>query len=186
MRSQYGSLFQRLHLSNDLQEKAIDILTQQDIQLAQNAFDAIQSGAIPAPPTPEAMRAQQAQQDQQLQSLLGSTGFAEFNEYRATFPDRMIMDDMNQAGANLTESQSRQLLGVLTQARQQIVDPVGLGVGVTQNLDSMSPDQARAIIQQQATLREQAISDRVQNLLTPEQIRILQSALAQRGVSKGP
>ena len=119
-RRMYEGAFQQLRLPRDLQEKVIDILTQPEKQLEQQAFDAAQSGNIPAPPSLEEMQAQQAQQDQQLRSVLGDAGFAAFNQYRATIPDRSVIEDMNQQGANLSESQSQQLLQVLVQERQQI------------------------------------------------------------------
>ena len=150
----YAGAFQQLHLPADLQEKVIDILTQQEMQLEQQAFEAAQSGTFPALPSPAEVRAQQAQQDQQLRSVLGDAGFAQFNQYRATIPDRIMIDAMNQQGANLSESQSQQLLQVLTDARQQIIGQTG----ITQNLDSMSPDQAVTIMQQQQVLLQQAVS----------------------------
>jgi hypothetical protein len=174
-RGLYGLAFQQLGLPANLQEKVIDILTQQQQQLEQQAFEAAESGNIPAPPSPEEMRTQQAQQDNQLRSILGDAGFAQFNQYQATIPDRIMIDEMNQQGANLSESQSEKLLQVLTQERQQIV---GQAV-VTQNLGSMSPDQATTAIQQQQVLLQQAVGDRVQNILTPEQGKMLQGVLSQ-------
>jgi hypothetical protein len=173
-RRMYEGAFQQLRLPGDLQEKVIDILTQPEKQLEQQAFEAAQSGNIPAPPSPEEMQAQQAQQDQQLRSVLGDTGFAAFNQYRATIPDRSAIEDMNQQGANLSESQSQQLLQVLVQERQQIQ------AGTAQNLNSMSPDQAIKALDQQQVLLQQAVSDRVQNILTPEQTTVLKAVLSQQ------
>jgi hypothetical protein len=59
----YGVAFQQLGLPAKLQEKVIDILTQQQQQLEQQAFEAAQSGSFPAPPSPEEMRTQKAQQE---------------------------------------------------------------------------------------------------------------------------
>ena len=176
----YAGVFQQLHLPADLQEKVIDILTQQQKQLEQQAFEATQSGTLPAPPSPAEARAQQAQQDQQLRSVLGDADFAQFNQYRATIPDRSMIDAMNQKGANLTESQSEQLLQILTDARKQIISQAG----ATQNFDSMSPQQAITIMQEQQTLLQQTVGNRVQNILTPDQARILQTAFSQ--FSLGP
>jgi hypothetical protein len=170
----YGEAFQQLRLSVDLQEKVIDILTQPEKQLEQQAFEAAQSGNIPAPPSPEEMQAQRAQQDQQLRSVLGDAGFAAFNQYRATIPDRSAIEDMNQQGANLSESQSQQLLQVLVQERQQIQ------AGTAQNLHSMPPDHAIKALDQQQVLLQQAVSDRVQNILTPEQATVLKAVLSQQ------
>ena len=94
----YGVAFQQLGLPANLQEKVIDILTQQQQQLEQQAFEAAQSGNFPAPPSPEEMRTQQAQQDNQLRSVLGDAGFAQFSQYQTTIPDRIIIDQMNRAG----------------------------------------------------------------------------------------
>ena len=88
---------------------------------------------------------------------------------------------MNQQGANLSESQSENLLQVLTQERQQIIGQAA----VTGNLGSMSPDQAMTAIQQQQVLLQEAVGDRIQNLLTPEQATMLQQTLSQQ-VSIGP
>jgi hypothetical protein len=173
-RRMYEGAFQQLRLPRDLQEKVIDILTQPEKQLEQQAFDAAQSGNIPAPPSLEEMQAQQAQQDQQLRSVLGDAGFAAFNQYRATIPDRSVIEDMNQQGANLSDSQSQQLLQVLVRERQQIQ------AGTAQNLNSMSPDQAIRALDQQQVLLQQAVSDRVQNILTPEQATTLKGILSQQ------
>ncbi len=173
----YAGAFQQLHLSADLQEKVVDILTQEQKQWEQQAFEAAQSGTLPALPSPAAVRAQQAQQDQELRSVLGDADFAQFNQYRATIPDRSMIDAMNQQGANLTESQSQQLLQILTDTRQQIIGQRG----ITQNLDSLSPDQAVTIMQQQQVLLQQAVGNRVQNVLTPEQARTLQVVFSQHG-----
>jgi hypothetical protein len=173
-RRMYEGAFRQLQLPADLQEKVIDILTQPEKQLEQQGFDAAQSGNIPAPPSPEEMQAQLAQEDQELRSALGDAGFTAFNQYRATIPDRSVIEDMNQQGANLSESQSEQLLQVLVQERQQIQ------AGTAQSLNSMSPDQAIRAIDQQQVLLQQAVSDRVQNILTPEQTTTLKAALSQQ------
>jgi flagellar biosynthesis/type III secretory pathway ATPase len=81
---------------------------------------------------------------------------------------------MNQQGANLSESQSQQLLQVLVQERQQIQ------AGTAQNLNSMSPDQAIKALDQQQAMLQQAVSDRVQNILTPEQATTLKGVLSQQ------
>jgi len=177
-RKLFAAAFQELGLSANVQDKIVDILTQQEKQLQQQAFEAAKSGTIPTPPSLEEMRAQQTQQDQQLRALLGDAGFAQFNQYRTTIPDRMIMNSMNEEGANLSESQSQQLLQVLTQAREQIIGQSG----VTSNLNSMSPNQAIATMQQQQLLLQQTVNSRIQNILTAEQTAILQHALSQRAV----
>jgi hypothetical protein len=177
----YGGAFQQLHLPADLQQKILDILTQQQKQLEQQAFEAAQSGNLPAPPSPEAIRAQQAQQDQQLRSVLGEAGFAQFDRYRATIPARNIIDSMNQEGASLSESQSQQLLQILTEARREIIGQASSA----QNLNSMSPDRARTVIQQQQVLLQQTVSDRIQNLLTPEQAATLQEVFSRQSIPKG-
>jgi hypothetical protein len=79
----------------------------------------------------------------------------------------------------LNENQSHQLLQVLTDARQQMI---GQG-GTAQNLDSLSPSQAVAIMHQQQSLLQQTVNSRVQNLLTPQQASTLQSVMAQQGIS---
>jgi hypothetical protein len=173
-RKMYEGAFQQLRLPRDQQEKVIEILTQPQKELEQQAFDAAQSGNIPARPSPEEMQAQQAQQDQELRSVLGDAGFAAFNQYRATIPDRNVIETMNQQGANLSDSQSQQLLRVLVQERQQIQ------AGTAQSLNSMSPDQAIRAIDQQQVLLQQAVSDRVQNILTPDQATTLQAVLSQQ------
>jgi hypothetical protein len=172
----YNGAFQQLRLPTDIQEKVIDILTQQQKQLEQQAFDAAQSGSIPEPPSPESIQAEQLQEDQQLRSALGDSAFAAFNQYRATIPDRIIVDALNQQGANLSQGQAQQLLQILTEARQQIVGQAGLA----QNLNSMSPDQAIATIERQQALLQQAVGSRVQNVLTPEQATTLQAVLMQQ------
>jgi hypothetical protein len=177
-RNLFAGVFQQLGLSSDVQDKVIDILTQQDKQLQQQALDAEKSGTIPTPLSIEKLQAQQVEQDQQLRGLLGDAGFTKFTQYRMTMPDRMIINSMNQDGANLTETQSQQLLEVLTQARQQIVGQSG----VTSNLNPMSPDHAIATIQQQQTLLQQTINNRVQNILTAQQTALLQHALSQRAI----
>ena len=174
----YGAVFQQLGLPLAVQEKVIDILTQPQKQLEQQAFEAAQSGDIPAPPSPEEIRAQQVQQNQQLRSTLGDAGYAQFAQYQGTIPDRLIVDAVNQQGGNLSESQSQQLLQILTEARQQIVGQSG----VTQNLGSMSPGDAMAMIQQQQGLLQQTIGNRVQNTLTPEQATLLQRVLSQHSI----
>jgi hypothetical protein len=129
------------------------------------------------------MREQQVQQDQQLRSVLGEAAFAQFDQYRATIPDHIIVDSMNQQGANLSESQSQQLVQILTAARQQIIGQMA----ITQNLSSMPSAQAMTVIQQQQVLLQQAVGERVQNLLTPEQATTLKGLLSQNGISpKGP
>jgi Spy/CpxP family protein refolding chaperone len=77
----------------------------------------------------------------------------------------------------LTESQSQQLLQVLTEARQQIIGQAP----ITQNLGSMSPDQAITIVQQQQALLEQNVNNRIQNILTPEQQTTFRQVFSQYG-----
>jgi hypothetical protein len=182
-RKLYAAVFQQLALPANLQVKAIDILTQEEQQLEQQAFEAAQSGNIPVPPSPEEMQMQKAQRDSQLRTLLGDPGFAQFNQYQTTIPDRIIIDEMNQQGANLSESQSAELLQVLTESRQQIFGQAGS----TPNLNSMPRDQAIAAMQRQQDLLQQTVSDRVQSLLTPDQGKTLQGAISQPNiVPQGP
>jgi hypothetical protein len=83
---------------------------------------------------------------------------------------------MNQQGANLSESQSQQLLQILTDARQQIQ-------GATPNLNSLPGDQAVAVIQKQQALLQQTVSDRVQSVLTPDQGKALQGAFSRLSIA---
>jgi hypothetical protein len=177
-RTLYGAAFQQLGLPANLQEKVLDILTQQQKQLEQQAFEAANSGSFPTPPSLGAIREQQAQEDQQLRSVLGDAGFAQFNQYRTTIPDRLVIGQMNQEGADLSETQSQQLLQILTQARQQITGQSG----ITQNLGSMTPNQAMTIMKEQQALLEQTVNDRVQNILTPDQTTLLQGALSHHSI----
>jgi hypothetical protein len=129
------------------------------------------------------VRTQQAQQDVQLRSVLGEAGFAQFNQYQTTIPDRILIDQMNQQGANLTDNQSAKLLQVLTESRQQI-----FGQSSTMsNLSSIPPDQAVAVIQQKQALLEQTVGERVQSILTPDQEKTLQGAISQLNIlPQGP
>jgi hypothetical protein len=49
----------------------------------------------------------------------------------------------------------------------------------TSNLSSIPPDQAVAAIEQEQTLLQQTVSERVQSILTPDQGKTLQGALSQ-------
>jgi hypothetical protein len=172
----YGTIFKQLNLPADVQQKVIDILTQQQQKLEQQAFDAAQSGSFPAPPPPQEIQTQQAEQDNQLRAVLGDAEFAQFSRYQATIPDRTIIDQMNQQGANLSDSQSQQLLQILTDARSQIQSS-------TPNLSSLPPDQALAAIQKQQALLQQTVSDRVQSVLTPDQGKTLQGAFSRLSIA---
>jgi hypothetical protein len=174
----YGPIFNQLGLPSVVQERVVGILTQQQKQLEQQAFEAAQAGTIPAPPSPEEIGAQQAQQNQQLRSALGEAGFAQFAQYQASIPDRLIIDALNQQGGNLSESQSQKLLQVLTETRQQITGQPG----IAEKLGSMSPGDAMAIMQQQQDLLQQTVSNRTQNLLNPGQAKVLQDVLTQHGI----
>jgi hypothetical protein len=70
-RGLYGVAFQQLGLPANLQVKVIDILTQQQQELEQQALGAALSGNFLTPMSPEEMRTHQAQQDDQLRSVLG-------------------------------------------------------------------------------------------------------------------
>jgi hypothetical protein len=124
------------------------------------------------------MRRQQAQQDDKLRAVLGDAGFAQFNQYQTTIPDRIVIDQMNQQGANLSDSQSAKLLQVLTESRQQIFGQSS----ATSNLSSIPPDQAVAAIQQKEALLQQTVSERVQSILTPDQGKTLQGAISQHDI----
>ena len=76
------------------------------------------------------------------------------------------------------KGQSQQLLQILTEVRRQIVGQSD----ITQNLGSMSPGDATAIMQEQQVLLQQTINSRIQNLLTPEQARVLQDVLMRHSV----
>jgi hypothetical protein len=174
----YGGLFRKLGLSEDVQAQVIDILTEQQREMEQQAFAAARFGTLPdSPPSSETMQAKQAQQDQQLRSVLGQAGFAAFDQYRTTLPDRMAIDSMNQQGAGLNESQSEQLRQVLTETRQQFINQSWIAA---QNLDSMPQENVVATIQHQEALLQQAVRDRTQNLISPEQATLLQNILSQQ------
>ena len=89
-----------------------------------------------------------------------------------------MIDQMNQQGANLSDSQSQQLLQILTDARRQIQ-------GTTPNLNSLPGDQMLGVIQKQQTLLQQTVSDRVQSVLTPDQGKMLQGAFSRLSTSIG-
>lgn len=171
----YSGIFKQLGLSADQQAKVVDILTQPQRQIEQQAFEAAQSGQFLTPPSPDAIRAERDQQDQQLRSALGEAGYAAFNQYRATVPDRIIISAMNEQGANLSDSQAQQLLQVMTEARQQVIGQSG----TTQYAGPMLPGQAITTLQQQQALLQQTVSDRTRNLLTPEQVATLQTVMSQ-------
>jgi len=177
-RALYGAAFQQLGLPANLQEKVMEILTQQQQQLEQQAFEAAKSGRFLTSLSPEEIRKQQAQQDEQLRSVLGDAGFAQFNQYETTIPDRIVIDQMNQQGANLSDSQSAKLLQALTESRQQIFGQSG----AMSNLSSIPPDQAVAAIQQKQALLQQIVSERVQSILTPDQGKTLQGAISQLNI----
>jgi hypothetical protein len=174
----YGALFQQLQLSGSLQEKVVNVLIQQQKKLEEDAFEAARAGKIPTPPSAEALQAEQSQQDQQLRSLLGDAGLAKFNQYQGTIPDRIIVNAMQQGEANLSENQAEQLLQILTEERQQIFGQSA----ITQSLGAMSSEQAMAMIQQRQDLLQQAVNNRIQNLLTIEQRTTLQGILSQYSV----
>lgn len=177
----YGAFFEQLNLPSTVQEKVIDLLTRDQEQLEQEAFEATQSGDIPVPPSPEEIRAQQEKQNQQMRAVLGDDGFAQFVQYQGTVPDRLIVDAVNQESGNLNESQSQQLLQILAEARQQTIDQSG----IAQNVGSMSPSDAIATMQQQQSVLQQTVSNRVQNLLTPQQATVLQNVLSQQTMPPG-
>ena len=81
----------------------------------------------------------------------------------------------------MSESQSQQLLQILAEARQQIIGQSG----ITQNLASMSPGDAMAMVQQQQSVLQQTINSRVQNLLTPQQATVLQNVLVRQNMLLG-
>jgi hypothetical protein len=182
-RGLYEVVFQELGLPENVQEKVLEILTQQQRHIEQQAFEAAQSSELLTPLASEEVRTQQAQQDVQLRSVLGEAGFAQFNQYQTTIPDRILIDQMNQQGANLTDNQSAKLLQVLTESRQQI-----FGQSSTMsNLSSIPPDQAVAVIQQKQALLEQTVGERVQSILTPDQEKTLQGAISQLNIlPQGP
>jgi hypothetical protein len=123
------------------------------------------------------------QQDDQLRSVLGDAGFAQFNQYQTTIPDRILIDQMNQQGANLSDSQSAKLLQVLTESRQQIFGQSS----ATSNLSSIPPDQAIAAIEQKQALLQQTVNERVQSILSPDQGKTLQGAISRLNiVPQGP
>jgi hypothetical protein len=175
----YAGAFRQLNLPADVEEKVIDILTQRQMQIEQEAFEAAQSGTVPAPPSPAEARAQRAQQNQQLGAVLGENGFAQFKQYCTTIPDRTAIDTLEQQDASLSASQSQQLLQILTDARQQII----VQDGMTRDWDSLSPKQAVSIMRQQQALFQQAVGNRVQNIITPDQAKTLQTILSQQRLS---
>jgi len=170
----YASFFQHWKLSPELQAKAIESLSELEREMAQQADEAAQTGTLPPPPSSQEMRSREVQRDQQLRSLLGDQGFAELTQYRASIPNRIIVDVMTQEGANLSETQSQQLLQILSEERQRVFGTPG----VTRNLDNMPREQVQAIMEQDHTRLNQAVTNRVQSVLTPEQSAILQDVFS--------
>ena len=149
------------------------------MQIEQEVFEAAQSGTVPAPPSPAEGQAQRAQLNQQLGAVLGENAFAQFKQYCTTIPDRTAIDTLQQQDASLSACQSQQLLQILTDARQQII----VQDGMTRDWDSLSPNQAVAIMRQQQALFQQAVGNRVQNILTPDQAKTLETVLSQQRMS---
>ena len=170
----YASFFQHRKLSPELQAKAVEILSELEREMAQQADEAAQTGTLPPPPSSQEMRSREVQRDQQLRSLLGDQGFAELTQYRASIPNRIIVDVMTQEGANLSETQSQQLLQILSEERRRVFGTPG----VTRNLDNMPREQVQAIMEQDHTRLNQAVTNRVQSVLTPEQSGILQNVFS--------
>jgi hypothetical protein len=132
----------------------------------------MQSGTVPPPPSLEMIQTQQAREEEQLRQVLGDAGFAAFKSYQATIPDRSVVETMNQQGANLSASQSSQLLQVLTSERQQIQ--------TGHPFNGLSPQAAITALDQQQALLEQAVSGRVQNLLSAQQVETLRAVMSQQ------
>ena len=170
----YTTFFQQAGLSADIQEKIIDILTEPHKQLEQEAFEAAQSNTVPASGSSDKMNAQQAQQNQELRSVLGNAGLAQLVKYQGTIPGRIIVGIVNAQGGNLNQSQAEQLINVITEAHQQITNHPGNA----EKLKSMSSSDAKAAIKQQKAFVNQTVSDQTQNLVTPQQKKILQDVLA--------
>ena len=162
----YGSFFQAKGLSPALQNEMTAILSQPMQALTDESIVAMRAGVRTTPPSPETLRVERTRQDQAVRDLLGDEGFAEFSSYRKTVPDRIIIQGMQRQGAELSDEQSLQMLQILTEERRRLN-----GVnGVARNPDSLPPGEVMSIIRQEQEQLRDAVSRRVETLLTPDQI----------------
>ena len=76
---------------------------------------------------------------------------------------------MQRQGAELSEDQSRQLLGILTEERRKIAGPPG----APRNLESLPPGDAMALMRQEQEKLREAVGARTGTVLTPAQAAAL-------------
>jgi hypothetical protein len=178
----YGGFLETQGLQREEQAQLLAILTMPERALADAATDAIRAGTLPTPPSAEFLQAQKVHQDEALRSLIGDDGYAAFAAFRLTIPDRIILDAMSRRGANLTDEQSLQLLGILGEERNRVANPQTSA----RKLAHLSPAEAAASIQQDHRILQEAARRRAASILDQDQLAVLGDVLSRLSRPAGP
>ena len=160
-RELYKGFLASISLNKNDEEKFLDIVGRAEGAMFEEAEEALQQGRFPVAPTELEMRQRQGEADSELQSLLGYEDFNRLHDYQASIPDQIVIAAMSEAGASLSDSQVRSMLGIMREERTRVIGSAGL-----RNLDGVDLQQIHV-----------ATQGRLASLLTPEQLAIFQNVI---------
>lgn len=122
MNMMYGPMFKEMNLPQEQKEKLTELLLDQQMTMLEIGQKVLNEGE-PNLALGEAAQKSQAESEELIKGLLGDEKFAEFNEYKKTMGERMILEQFKQqldgtAGA-LKDDQFKQLLVMMHEERSK-------------------------------------------------------------------
>jgi hypothetical protein len=160
IQQQYQTLFTKLGLKPEDQQKFIDLLMKRQQASGRRGFWDDASFGVATNPKMAAM-------DQEIKTLVGDANFQQVTEYQQNLPNQRqiseLRDQLSGTQVPLQDMQVQQLQDIMKLARQQVAG--------TTSIDQMTPDQRVASLQSYQAL----VLQRAQGVLQPAQLDALKT-----------
>jgi hypothetical protein len=180
----YGKLFSNLGLSPEQTAALKEMILNKQLAGAQMGMSMLSEGSDPSKTAELGQKVKAASDaaDGEIKAFLGEEKFAQLKEYEKGTADRMAISgfkDQLNASAALTPEQEEQLIGVMTQARQnfKFTTDFSKGPNLTGDFSAMfNEENVNRFVQELDQLNQHFVSH-AQNILRPDQLESFQKHL---------
>jgi hypothetical protein len=174
----YGGLFKDLNLSPEEKDKLKELLTDAQMKNVESAQGMFGEAKEADETTKQAAADAKKQNDAAIKALLGDERYAQFQDYQKSMGERMQLDQFrNQLAADnvpLNDAQSAQLMQIMKEEKTSVPPPIPTDQTQMPKKDTFTSEN----IEQQLKWIEdynRRVSERAQQVLTPEQFKQYQS-----------
>lgn len=172
----YGSLVKDLNLAPEQKDKFMDLLLDQHMAAVDQAGSLLNPGSSDHAGAAQALKDKEAELNTQLKALLGEDKFTQYEDYKKTIGERLVLDQLKQqledGQTPLKDAQAKSLLQVMKEEREKV--PPALPTQGNQNPADMAKlltdETLEKQFQWQSDLNRRVL-ERAGPILTPEQLK---------------